>query len=606
MEDRQTAHWKETAFRLGIKGLFLLMMPFLAFYIMQFVYGGMPWEYSFSVALGNALCVGMIFYPLCGLTGRPLFAGLAVEILAGIWGAANYYVAQFRGNPVLPWDFTSLGTALAVSGTYRFEITWNMAAVLALTAAFLAAVIRGRKRKWFRLRIFGRAALLACGLLCGRMVFGTDQLKELGVSADVWDQAGAYRERGMLGAFISNLEFLNVEVPENYSPERAEELLMTASAAADGEEGTRLAAAGDPVPAAESRVQQPHIIAIMNESWADFEEFGNLSLTDGVMEYIRSLDAAKGHAYTSVFGAGTSASEFEFLTGNTMAFLPPGSIPYQQYILKPSESMASILKEEGYTCLAFHPGERSSWQRNQAYPLLGFDGFKCGEDMNVEAEESHGYINDRSDFRQLIWEFKNREPGEKLFLFNVTIQSHGSYTDPDYPAKVQLAEEPGKYPMAEQYLTLVQETDQAFEELIRYFENQEEPVLIVMFGDHQPSVEQGFLDEAYGVKQEDMTMEQYMGKFRVPYLIWSNYGLNAEAPEITSLNFLGHYVLELAGIDGGEYGDFLRELQKEIPALTFSGYFDSEGEAHSHLETNEFDEAIGEYETVQYYRMFGK
>ena len=169
-----------------------------------------------------------------------------------------------------------------------------------------------------------------------------------------------------------------------------------------------------------------------------------------------------------------------------------------------------------------------------------------------------------------------------------------------------MAEEPGKYPMAEQYLTLVQETDQAFEELIRYFENQEEPVLIVMFGDHQPSVEQSFLDEAYGVKQEDMTMGQYMGKFRVPYLIWSNYGLNAEAPEITSLNFLGHYVLELAGIDGGEYGDFLREFQKEIPALTFSGYIDSEGEAHSHLETNEFDEAIGEYGTVQYYRMFGK
>ena len=128
----------------------------------------------------------------------------------------------------------------------------------------------------------------------------------------------------MAGAFVSNLKFLDVEVPEDYSPERARQLLVEASAAADGEEGTRLAAAGDPVPAAETHVVQPHIIAIMNESWADFEEFGNLSLTDRVMEYIPSLDAAKGHAYTSVFGAGTSASEFEFLTGNTMAFLPPG------------------------------------------------------------------------------------------------------------------------------------------------------------------------------------------------------------------------------------------------------------------------------------------
>ena len=224
----------------------------------------------------------------------------------------------------------------------------------------------------------------------------------------------------------------------------------------------------------------------------------------------------------------------------------------------------------------------------------------------MEAAESHGYINDQSDFNQLIWEFENRDPGEKLFLFNITIQSHGSYTDPDYPAKVQLMDEPGEYPMAEQYLTLVRETDQAFEGLIRYFEKQEEPVLIVMFGDHQPSVEQEFLDKAYGVEQKDMTMAQYMGKFRVPFVIWNNYGLEVEAPEITSLNFLGQYVMDCVGIDGGEYSDFLREFQQEIPALTFSGYFDSEGKAHSHLETNELDEVIGEYETVQYYRMFEK
>ena len=606
MKKVQTADWKRAVLRIGGTALFLAAVPFAAFYIMQFLFGGLPWEYSFWVALGNALCVGVIYYPLCALTGRPVLSGLAVEILAGIWGAANYYVAQFRGNPVLPWDFTSLGTAAAVSGTYRFDVTWRMLLILAVTGLLAAAAAAGRKKQWFRLRVWGRIAVLACGLFCMNTIFRTDRLKQMGFSADVWDQAGAYLERGMAGAFVSNLKFLNVEVPENYSPERAEELLMEASAAADGEEGTRLAAAGDPVPETETEAVRPHIIAIMNESWADFEEFGNLSLTSEVMEFIRTMDGAKGHAYTSVFGAGTSASEFEFLTGSTMAFLPPGSIPYQQYILEPSESLASVLKENGYTCLAFHPGEESSWQRNQAYPLLGFDQFKCGEDMDVAAEESHGYINDRSDFAQLIWEFEHRRPGEKLFLFNVTIQSHGSYTDPDYPAKVQLAEEPGKYPMAEQYLTLVKETDQAFEELIRYFEEQEEPVLIVMFGDHQPSVEQGFLDEAYGVKQKDMTMAQYMGKFRVPFVIWSNYGLNAEGPEITSLNFLGQYVLDCAGIERGEYGDFLREFQKEIPALTFSGYFDRTGKAHSHLETNKWEEKIGEYETVQYYQMFEK
>ena len=70
--------------------------------------------------------------------------------------------------------------------------------------------------------------------------------------------------------------------------------------------------------------------------------------------------------------------------------------------------------------------------------------------------------------------------------------------------------------MAEQYLTLANETDQAFQMLVDYFSQQEEPAIILMFGDHQPSVEQEFLDKAYGVAQADMTMEQYMDKYRTP------------------------------------------------------------------------------------------
>ena len=183
---------------------------------------------------------------------------------------------------------------------------------------------------------------------------------------------------------------------------------------------------------------RPNIVAIMNESWADFEDFGNLSLSESVTDYIDSLDnLIFGHTYTSVFGAGTSASEFEFLTGNSMAFLPSGSIPYQQYILEPSASLASLLRENGYRTLAFHPGERTSWQRNQAYPLLGFDEFKCVEDMDVPVTEEHGYVSDQSSFSQIIYEFEHKDPEERLFLFNVTIQNHGSYTVEDYPAEVQ-------------------------------------------------------------------------------------------------------------------------------------------------------------------------
>ena len=126
-----------------------------------------------------------------------------------------------------------------------------------------------------------------------------------------------------------------------------------------------------------------------------------------------------------------------------MAFLPSGSIPYQQYILKDSCSLASQRKQLGYQTAAFHPGERSSWQRDQAYPRLGFDSFKSVKELDVPLTLEHGYVSDESDFNQIIWEYEHRDPNKPLFLFNVTIQNHGAYTVKDYPAQIVLTDQPG-------------------------------------------------------------------------------------------------------------------------------------------------------------------
>lgn len=578
------------------KLLLLILTPVTSFYLMQLIYGSASLRYPLYAVLGNGLCIGAFYYLFCAVTGHLAFGSLLTHILAGILGAANYFVAAFRGNPVLPWDFKAIGTALAVSGTYSYRPTWGMTAAAALLAAAAWVIFKKRGLGLFKVRRrWLRVVILAAGLFCIWPIAQPDVLAEMGITTDVWDQAKAYRENGIIASFLCNTQFMEVEVPQGYSSAREEELLEKASQWA-----------AKPESAGAFQGEKPHIIAIMNESWADFEKFGNLDLNQGAMDYIHSLDGIHGYAYTSVFGAGTSASEFEFLTGNSMAFLPSGSIPYQQYILEPSPSLASLLKEEGYRTLAIHPGERSSWQRDKAYPLLGFEEFICGDDMDVALTENHGYISDASSFAQVIREFEEREPGERLFIFNVTIQNHGSYTDPSFPTSVRLTDQPGEYPKAEQYLSLVKETDQAFQGLIEYFERQDEPVVIVMFGDHQPAVEQGFLDKAYGVKQEDMSMEEYMDKFRVPFVIWSNRGLDGRDPEITSLNFLAQYVLRYAGIQADAYGDYLWGLASQIPALTFAGYVDAQGEAHSHLETNEYQGLIEEYQIVQYGRLFGE
>lgn len=572
-----------------LQAALLLVPPVTAFYLMQFILGAYPWQMSLGVVVANAICIGAVYYLLCALTGRWVISCVLLHIISGIWGAANYFVSVYRGTPVLPWDLTALGTASAVSSSYDFTPTWQMA--LSIAGVVVVCVLLWRKAGSGRLPLVSRLACVVGCLLCLIPILQPTRLGWFGVKTDVWDQTGAYRTNGSLAAFLRNTEFMEVEEPEDTSVERLGQIMEQAEQT--------------DIPL-QTSVDHPNIIAIMNESWADFEEFGNLELTESVTDYISSLDnAIWGHAYASVFGAGTSASEFEFLTGNSMAFLPSGSIPYQQYILKDTPSLASLLREEGYETRAFHPGELTSWQRNQAYSLLGFDSFKCGEDMNVPQTMEHGYVSDQSDFEQIIWEFEHKEEGQPLFLFNVTIQNHGSYTVKDYPAQVQLADQPGKYPMAEQYLTLANKTDEAFKTLVDYFSQCDEPTIIVMFGDHQPSVEQEFLDKAYGVTQGEMTMEQYMGKYQVPFVVWANYPLPEEVPQVTSLNFLALYVLRCASLEGTAWNDFLWDVQEQLPAMTFVGYTDTSGHAYSHLENNEYTSLIEQYRQVQYNNLFG-
>ena len=593
----------------GLLVTLLLLTPVTAFYLMQLIMGTKFVDVKLMAVLANGLWVAGVYWLLCAVTGYPVICSLVVHLLCALWGVANYFVNLFRGTPILPWDLSALETAAAVSGSYKLTLTGNMC--LWLAVLLLAVVLLRKKLTWGRFRPTGKTVMLRlAGVVAGlSLMFIFSQpavLERVGVGAYTWQQMVGYCTDGALCAFFDNTKYMEVEQPVNATIDNVRYVLSQV----ENDQGSGLTfrvegpAQGQGETGSEQRC---NVIAIMNESWADFESYGNLSLSESVTDYIKSLDnTIFGHAYASVFGAGTSSSEFEFLTGNSMAFLPTGSAPYQQYISKETDSMASLLSGLGYRTLAFHPGEANSWNRNKAYPLMGFEEMKFRADMNVPQLEEHAYLSDYSDFQQIIWEFENKKAGEPLFLFNVTYQNHGGYEEADYPTQVQLTDCPGQYPRAEQYLTLANKTDEYFKVLVDYFSTYEEPTIIVMFGDHQPSVEQEFLDKAYGVAQSDMTMEQYMAKFQVPFVIWSNRPLEREnAPQTTSLNFLGQYLLEYAGIEPDLYGKFLREVEEQLPVFTSVGYIDPQGHAYSHLETTQYEALIQDYQLLQYDRLFG-
>lgn len=568
----------------------LLISPLSIFLLCQYVYNGYFSLYSFSITLINYVIISFILWLIVFLTNKYSWAIIFGHIACLIFAIACYFVDQFRGNPVLPWDLTALKTAGDVMMAYKYYPTVPMiiACIYVVVISILIMYCFKKRPLAFNRDTFGtRAIALIICILTLTIISSPKCIESYGAKTDVWDQGKAYSEGGILAVFLSNMQFLDVEVPDGYSEEVVDEILDSTT------DQTVLSDV------------KPNIIAIMNESWSDLESFGGLEFSEDVLAKTRSIEGIHfGYVYTSVFGAGTSASEFEFLTGNSMAFLPSGSIPYQQYVLDDTPSLASILKQQGYDTMAFHPGDSSSWNRDKAYPLMGFESFKAREDMNVEIKESHGgYVSDKSDFAQIIYDFEDHDKSKPLFYFNVTIQSHGGYQDTTYENKVTVKGHEGEFFMAEQYLTLVKETDEAFYDLVEYFKSVDEPVIIVMFGDHEPALEEEFYELAYD-NGEEVSMAEYLNKFKTPYVIWANYDIGDVDFEDMSLNYLGQSILELTGLDTTRYGDYLLSLKDELPVISFPGYFDKEYNAYSHLETNGYTKMIEEYQMVQYKGLF--
>ena len=184
-------------------------------------------------------------------------------------------------------------------------------------------------------------------------------------------------------------------------------------------------------------------------------------------------------------GGNTADSEFEFLTGNTMAFLPVGSIPYQQYIKSTTPSLASYLKSIGYATYAQHPYYGSGWNRDTVYPLLGFDNLSFMQDYSNQ-RFVRKYISDETSFDKIIETYENKPDGQPAFIFNVTMQNHGGYTDTYYGFDNTVTADKLNNSALDQYLSLIKLTDEDLKSLIEYFSNVDEKTIVVFFGDHQP------------------------------------------------------------------------------------------------------------------------
>ncbi len=577
--------------------LLVFVLPLWAFITVDVINGTKIWQFPQKRWLANYLCYLLVFLLGYALTRRAWGAAAIGGAVAITFGIANYFVVQFRGQPILPWDFTSFSTALTVSGGYEYIPTRKMAlAVISYLCIVTACVKLSPRRAGAARRVWRRERLAALGLSGALLflLFPLNGLSNMGITVWAWNQKASSELTGIAAGFFANVQFMLVDKPDGYSRARVERLAS-------------LREAQEPEAFLGEPGEKPTVIAVMNESMTDFGSFESVGFLPDNQPFLHSLqrsgDCVWGQAYSSVYGGNTCNSEYEFLTGNSMAFLPNGSKPYQQYIDSPQSSLPALLKEQGYHCTAIHPGDREAWQRIEAYPHLGFDEFVDATIFDVERHFEHRLTSDRSCYEQVIYEYERWRgiSEDPLFLFNVTIQNHGGYEDENYKTRVRVQDAAGKWPKAEQYLTLTKSSDQALEYLLDYFSARPDPVVILFFGDHWPKLEDGFNKAVLaGESGFGATMSQY----RVPFFLWANYPLKTQEIPAVSLNYLSGLLLSAAGLPGSGYTDYLEDLRQQIPVITAIGCMDKDGRLYRTGEKTPYDKLLQEYAVLQYNNAF--
>ena len=574
------------------KAILFSLIPVICFYLLEFYQHNPFQEVRTEAQLFNILLLELIAWALFFLAGRAVLA-LRIELVAVmIFGLVNHYVMEFRSTPFVPWDILSVNTAASVAGNYDFTPSGRVILVSILFLALIFSVRFLRFQSEWKLYARMISAALVVLVLCVFVnALQNDDFKTKHyLYPFLFTPAYMTQVNGMLVTFAMNLEYIAVDRPADYHAEDAKETLETyeSSEAADHTEDL------------------PNIIVIMDEAFSDLSVAGDFETNEDYMPFVHSLEQGNdntvtGYLNVSVCGGNTANTEFEFLTGNTMAFLPAGSIPYQQYIKSETPSLAEYLSRLGYETYGMHPYNASGWDRDRVYPLLGFENTRFFDDF-TDKTFLRKYVSDDSDFKNIIQTYEQKEEGHPAFIFNVTMQNHGSYTDAYNNFTPDVTVTGADSFVLEQYLSLIKRTDRALENLIDYFAGQKEKTIIVFFGDHQPadSVAAPVL-ALNGKDVNSLNSEDQRLRYQVPYVIWANYDIEEGTGEDTSANYLAARVLQTAGVPTSAYQNYLLDLEKDYPVISAVRVEKADG-----TETNSKEEKKGllQYQQLQYYSLF--
>lgn len=535
-------------------------------------------------------------------------AGVSMAFTATLlllFSLINHYMLIFRDRSLLPHDFYGAQTALNVLKEYHFIFAPVVLASLQILVCFwiyAVAVAPALEPKTHKPSFKIRLTALAFGALTLMAILSTAFWSVLGLIPQSWSPNEASTTNTFMLNFLATIPYSRIVAPREY--EQAKALLEK-----EYPSQNLLAANAQQLP--------DKVIVVMNEAFTDFSIVKGFETNVDPLAFWHQLSkddkVIQGNLIVNAFGGGTALSEFEALTG-TLGTLSEGINEgvMQRLVHRPVAGLPQSMKALGYKTIAMHPYTRSGWGRPTAYPHMGFDQYLSLETMPFGKEDMvRSYVSDQAFYEYMV---KVIDPiQEPVFLFAVTMQNHGGYTWEDQvyntgqlpvEDQVDILSPQGHFPQAQQYLNLLYTSDRAYEWLINHYSQSKEKVAIVLFGDHWPAMTDGF-EEAL---KDTIAKEDYAFiNHTVPYMIWSNYPLEAPGvkTDLLSVNYLSPLIKEALSIPFTGFDNYLLNLANCYPVLSAQGAIDQEGNA---IKREDMDSLplVDDYKVFQYNNLTGK
>ncbi|NMF54832.1 LTA synthase family protein [Collinsella sp. KGMB02528] len=583
----------------------------------------LTWMYPLCLLLEWAL-IAFAMLGLFFLFQRRCGGAVVLAVALYVLGLAEYFVILFKSMPISPDDLTALSTAAAVAGTgFTYTITsfcmLSLAfTVIAIQICTLAAQVAPKRQKgsWRGLVLNLLIAIVCLGGIAAHTTL-LDYYHTLYIQVYPWRPLESYYRQGFLPSFISGAQTIKPSKPEDYTVSGAKKLISEYAKEYDGNNQTGGSSSTRLEATKQFDEEKPTVIAVMNETFSDLSIYQNMHADYQGPTYFKSIDncLSRGRLYVSAYGGGTANTEFEFLTGNSMAYLGSGVYPYTTYDLTDTENLAAQFKSLGYYTTAMHPNHGTNWNRENVYKDFGFDQFLTINDFQ-NAETLRGMVTDKATYDKIL-ELLDTNSNPQ-FIFDVTMQNHSGYDTGLIPYDKQMnLNIDGEYNSnVNEYVSLIQQSDEALKYFLNKLSKLDRKVVVVFWGDHQPFFPDTYNDRWF-TNEDDATHQERL--WQTSYIIWANYDVAGNSQtsqeEDLSSNYLSSELMKLIGAPLTDYQKAHLTLRQSLPALNSVGYEDSQDrwllsssksdEAYNDTIAAACEKARSDYHAMQYYMMFG-